>query len=201
MFFNISQRTDFSLTQRIELFYDAKNWSFFCKTQRTFFLWIWRKELNLLMRRKELSLFLNMTQRIESFFEEKSKIWTSYFQEYDSKNWTLCQKKKDSKNWTLLKWLIELNLFLWTSSQYDSKSWSLFAVWLQEFNFSRVFQYDSKNWTFFWVLTPRVELFFFLNLTQRIEPLFEYDSIFKGSKNWASFLEIRLKELNSLNDS
>ena len=51
--------------------YDSKN--------RTLFLWIWRKDLNLfVIWRKELNLFLNMTQRIEVFVRK-----------YDSKDWTL----------------------------------------------------------------------------------------------------------------
>ena len=114
----------FSNTQRVAPFffqYDAKNWTLFFEydaKKRTPFSFIWRKELKHLIKK------------------------------YDSKNWTVCQKKKktDSKNGTLYKGLIELNLFLWTSSQYDSKSWSLF------FN-----------------MTRRIEPFLFSNMTQRID--------------------------------
>ena len=78
--------------------------------------------------------------------------------------------------------------------QYDSKS-STFLV----------FPYDSKNWTFFFLiwlkelcfltwlkglnsllkLTQKGWTFFLLNMTQWIEPLFEYDS-----QNWTSFLSM-----------
>ena len=79
---------------------------------------------------------LNMTQRIETFDQE---IWLKELNRVS---------KKDSKNGTLFKRLIELNLFLWTSSQYDSKSWSLsFQYDAKNWTFL-VFQYDSKNWTF-----------------------------------------------------
>ena len=129
---DISQRTDFSMTQRIE-FFRCKELNLFCLTQRIepflqkwrkelspFFQWIWRKELNLLLMRrkelnlfliclKELSFFLNMTQRIELFFPS---IWL--------------------KEFNLFFWIGPkgLNLFI----EYDSKNWTFFF-----------FEYDSKN--------------------------------------------------------
>ena len=212
-FFNISQRIDFNMTQRIESFlsfwrkelktfssnmtqrienfffeYDAKNW--------TLFLWIWRKELNLLlwMRRKELNLFLflkelslwlkelnlfslNMTQRIESFFEKNQRIEPLLFN-------NMTQRIE-----LFMKGLIELNLFLWTSSQYDSKSWSLFLSMTPRVELF-FFQYDSKNWIFSSIWHK--ELCVFDYMTQRIEPLFEYDS-----KNWIIFW-VWLKENRTL---
>ena len=84
------------------------------------------------------TFFFHLTQRIETFDQE---IWLKELNHVS---------KKDSKNVTLYKRLIELNLFLWTSSQYDSKSWSLF------FN-----------------MTRRIEPFLFSNMTQRIELFFQ----------------------------
>ena len=110
-------RTFILMTPRLEA-------SFKIMTQRIVFEKHWLKELNLLflMWLKELNPFC-MTQRIEP-----------------------CVKKKDSKNRTLEKGLIEFNLFLWTSSQCDSKSWCLVSI-----------------------MTRRIEPFLFSNMTQRIE--------------------------------
>ena len=127
-------------TQRVEPFffqYDAKSW--------TLFLSIRRKEMN--------TFFFHLTQRIETFDQE---VWLKELNRVS---------KKDSKNVTLVKGLIELNLFLWTSSQYDSKSWSLsFQYDAKNWTFL-VFQYDSKNWTFF-------------QNAQGIEPLFPMNYFF-----------------------
>ena len=137
--FNFSLNT----TQRVAPFffeYDAKSCTLFLWIRRKElnpFLWIWRKEVN--------TFFFHLTQRIEPFYQE---VWLKELSRVS---------KKDSKNVTLVKGLIELNLFLWTSSQYDSKSWSLF------FN-----------------MTRRIEPFLFSNMTQRIE-LFS-----KCSWNWTS---------------
>ena len=92
IFFNISQITDFFMTQRIE----------------PFFLWVWRKELNLFS--------VNMTQRIEPFFcEYDAKNWTFFL--FASKNWTFFSEH-DSKNSTFFfAWLTELNLFFWKMTQ------------------------------------------------------------------------------------
>ena len=114
--------------------------------------------------------FFHTTHRIELVFSNMTFFLQWTFLKYDSKNWnspirlrgfnfflwydskvlnfffcmTLSELNFFSRNIT---WLIELNLFLWTSFQYDSKSWIFFE---SDFNF----------WTFF------------LNWTQRIEPLF-----------------------------
>ena len=116
------------------------------------------------------------------------------------KELNLVSKKKRLResNFLFKKWLIELNLFLWTSFQYDSKSWSLFSFWLEELkpmffskclkelNFSftwATFLHDSKNWIFsmwrkdFFKLTPRVEPTF--SMTQRNDFVSPNDS-----KNW-----------------
>ena len=122
-----------------------------------------------------------MTQRIEPFFFE-----------YDAKTWFffyMIQRIElfwnDSWSWTsFYELLLNMTQRVGVFSQYDSKS-STFLV----------FPYDSKNWTFFFLqfdskncvflnLTQRVEPFL-MNMTQWIEPLFEYDS-----ENWTSFLSM-----------
>ena len=171
-FFNISQRTDFPMTQRINFFYDAKNWTF-CLTQRIepFFFW-------------------NMTQRIEPFLS-----FTPTFEpciDFDSKNWTFL--KYDSKNWTSFwVWCKDLNLFF----EYDSKNRTLFWVWFKESNSflnttqwieAIFFECDSKNLNFWLKKSQKIKLSFqktqnwcvfqmtgriepaFFNMTQRIEP-------------------------------
>ena len=157
--------TLFSLntTQRIEPFflwirrkelnpffeYDAKN--------RILFLWIWRKELKALFkmtRRIEPSRknaqrlepsFLNLTQRIEPFFECDSKF--EIFCLKNSQNIELFPKNYDSKNWTFFSkewckvfflkkiWFEEWNLLenMTFKQKHDSKNWTLF---------------DSENWFF-----------------------------------------------------
>ena len=142
--------------------------------------------------------FKIMTQRIEPFSLNLTQRNEHLFLSSDAKNWTIlsrnmtqriepCVKKKENR--TLEKGLIEFNLFLWTSSQCDSKSWSLFSRWREELNLScfpiwlkelkYFLQFDSKNCFFY--MTQRVELF--LNLTWNF--FIEYDS-----KNWTSFLNM-----------
>ena len=241
----MTQRIEcFSIFHRELIFLWLKGLNFFT-TQRIEPFFVWLKELNPFSSNmtQRIEPFSHLPQRIEFFFSKyDSKNWT-FFLWYDSKNWIFfwekktriepllfknmtqriepCVKKKDSKNWTLLKWLIELNLFLWTFSQYDSKSWNLFAVWLQEFNFSCVpiwlkelnlffqvdskncvfFWFDSKNWTFFfWIWLKELNLFYWLWLKelnlfwvwlQGLNLFF----IEYDSKSWTSFW-VWLKELN-----
>ena len=123
-------------TQRIEPFFSMWFKEFFHKNDSKHFTLfkIWLQELNL--------FWLNMTQRIESFFK------------YYSKNWTLFNI-----------WLEELNIFfnrtfsIWLKKikffQYVLKSWTLFLVWPQEWTFWKnesniwtLFEHDSKNWIF-----------------------------------------------------
>ena len=69
-------------------------------------------------------------------------------------------------------WLKELNFFLnvtprielpfFLQKKWDSKKWTFFNL-TQGMNF---FQYDSKNWIWLKEFNP----FFFLKMTQRIEP-------------------------------
>ena len=124
-------------------------------------------------------------------------------------NWFLY--KNNSKNWTLL-----INM--------THRIEPFFSIWFKELNFWKKMSqrielfhgYDSKNNTLFENVTRRIELFFenttlwiwpenwtpyFLNLTQRIEPLiswtwrqelsrliFEYDS-----QNWTSKMTQRIE--------
>ena len=164
-FFNISQRTVFSMTQRIEFFYDAKNWTSF---------WCWLKELNLLLKwLKELNLFLSMTQRIEPLFwirlnESKPfcfsmwlRNWNFWLKEVKKLNflfWKLKIFSNDWKNWTRL-------------FQHDSENWTFF------FNLTQIFfEIDSKNRTFFSIRLNESNPFFkcdsFFRMISRIEPLF-----------------------------
>ena len=169
-----------NMTQRIEPFFSLN------VTQRIepFFLWMWRQELE---------LFLNMTQRIEPFSYLKQRnellfLWYEWLQElfFQTKNtqwielfeiwlkelniWTMCQKE-DSESGTLLKfflkWLIELNLFFFEPFQDDSKSWSLFSIWLKEL-----------NPLFFSKRLKELNIFFFSKNAQRIEPLFHLNYFF-----------------------
>ena len=168
------------------------------------------KPLIFWQRVKELDFFLNVTQRIPFvkydsngtfFFKYDTKNWT--FFEFDSKNGTFFKKKKsthriepfffehDAKNWTLhflnmtprigpffKIWLKELNSFCW----YDSKKWTLFEIWLTEWNFflnlthriEPFSKYNWKNWTPFSDKTRRIELFFWIRLKEL--NIFEYDS-------------------------
>ena len=118
---------------------DAENWTLFSlnMTQRIepFFLWMWRKELNLFslnVTSRIGTFFLNMTQRIEPFSYLKQRnellfLWCEWLQElfFQTKNtqwielfeiwlkelniWTMCQKE-DSESGTLLKY------FFWNDS-------------------------------------------------------------------------------------
>ena len=58
--------------------------------------------------------------------------------------------------------------FFWTSSQYDSKSWSLFTVWLQEFNFSCVPIWLKELNLFFSSIWLKELCVCFFDLTQRM---------------------------------
>ena len=134
------------MTQRIELFIkDTKNWT---------------------------SLYeplLNMTQRVEVFFQDDAKNWTFLVFQYDSKNWTFFFKNVQGieplfyMNY-FFTWL-ELNSLLINTTQRvefftknDSKCWTPFWIWLKELN---LFCIGLKELNFF-----------FNHMTQRIEPCF-----------------------------
>ena len=119
-------------------FYDSKNWL------SPFKIWL-----------NDLSLFWNMTQRIE-FFQKK--------------------KKPDSQNWTLLFNMTHRNwTFLFNMTQRIEPLFSLtrrielfFKSTTQRtepfFNMSQRIEYDSKDWTFFcFNLTEKI-VYIFLNI-------------------------------------
>ena len=174
------------ITQRIEFFfcwkYDSKNWTFLEKNSKCCFRWKYDSK--------------NWT-----LFWYDSKNWT-YFQ-YDSKYW-IFQKKKimtqkilfSSKKKTWLKELIFLMPkmdFFWKTLRNE-----LFWTLLEELNpFQYVFKNstlflkkkkDSKNWTLlqydskilFFKYDSKI---FFLNMTQRTELFFRYDT-----KDWTYLL-------------
>ena len=124
--------------------YDAKNWTLFffeCDVKNLDFSWIWRKELNpfsYLTQRSELLSDMNDSKN--SIFQTKNTQWIELFEIWlkELNIWTMCQKKKDSENGTLSKWFFEMThriepLFF-EPFQDDSKSWSLFSIWLKELN-------------------------------------------------------------------
>ena len=139
-----------SLTQRIELFFfehDTKNW-------KPFISWIWRLDLDLFFKiwRKELNYFWK-------FFWYDSKIWTHFVnmtQRIEFKKKTT--QRIDFQRKTTQR--IELFLF-WLRL----KEWNSFLIWLEVLNFS-----NKKLW---------LQEFFFLkkNMTQRIEPFFEWQKM------------------------
>ena len=161
--------------------YDSKNWTFsIWHKEIELFCWMRLKELNLfsmwfkeffhkndskhftLFKKwlQELNLFwLNMTQRIESFFR------------YYSKNWTLFNI-----------WLEELNIFSIELFQYDWKRLNFFNMFWRVEPF---FWYDLKNGLFgkmSQIFEP------FLNMTQRIEFLHMIPIIEPYFINWLTEL-------------
>ena len=164
-----------------------------CKELNRLVSWIWLKDLNFcyelktcffLIRLTDLNpSSLNMTQRIELFESVTQRIELfenmtqriELFWKYDSKIITLFAVKMTQRIELFLRIRLDrIELFF----EYDSKNLTLFWIRLKELN---LFLNDSKNWSFFfdlqnWTLS-------FLNMTQRLELVFEYDS-----KNWTSFL-------------
>ena len=171
----------------IFLAYDSKNWTlFFHTTQRIepFLVWTRLKVLNLDFLWTWLKDFVLEILLKELFF----------FLKYDSTNWTFCVEC-DTKNWTSFSNLTRrIELF----SFYDSKTWAFFfEVWpsrIEPFE-----KYDSKNWTssHFWIWLKELNLFTFLDMTQRIELFLWLQAFWRKneSKNWI-FFSVGLKELN-----
>ena len=167
-----------NVAHRIELFYDSRTEFFFRMTKIL---------LNTTQSFELFFFFLNMSQRIEPFFENMfnelffSMIlwielifsalpieWNTW--ENDSKNWTFIAIKHDTKNWTSC----EIKFVL-----HDPKNWTfpnmtqrIEPFWPDSNNWVFFSEGDSQNWAFF----------FFLNVTHRIVFFFESDS-----KNWTLF--------------
>ena len=113
----------------------------------------------------------------------------------------------DSKDWTLCQWLIELTLFY---EPLLNKSWfflltqrielSLNVTQSVDFFLSVTQRIEPSS---FWSMTQRIEPFF-LNVTQRIGPIFWMWLFFKkkNSKNWTLFQKMTQRiELFFLYDS
>ena len=150
---------------------DSKNWSlFFTTTLKMEFFWSTNTT-----HRTDFFFFSIRLKELNFFENDFFRHWTFFFFEYNSKNWNSPIRLRgfnfffsdmtqsielflyDPLNWTFsrnMTWLIELNLFFWTSFQDDSKSWSL-SFWLKELNLS-CFPMWLK------------ELKFFLKMSQRI---------------------------------
>ena len=159
------------MTQRIESFfqYDSKNWTLFLNMIQ------WIEPFFNMTQRLERFLFLfYVTQRIEPFF----CIWLKEL------------------NLLLKIWLTDLNLFF----LHDSKNWTLCKLRLKELNLFWIWL-KELNLTF--SMTQRIELFFeiwlkelnllFQQMAQRIETFLwlKESNFFQkyDSKNWFFFFQ------------
>ena len=130
------------MTQRIEFLIWVKDFNPFFKYAKscTLFLSIRRKELN--------PFSLNMTQRNEHLFLScDSKNWNIWSRNMTQRIEPCVKKKNRLKEWNFFKGLIELNLFLWTSSQYDSKNWTFepcVKKKLREWNSFKIFFWNDS---------------------------------------------------------
>ena len=193
----MTQRIELSysnLSQRIKLFWkkkdDSKNW-FFQLTQKLNFLKL-LKELNMTQR---IDNFFNMTQRIEPSFEDVSMELNLFFRWLNDLILFFLKKKCDLQEFNLVKNMtqrIELFCFIqrieplfwkWLTElhifKYDSQKCDLIELFFdltQKLNFLN----DSKNWTLFVNMIQEENLFFFR---------YAY-------KNWTLFSNISLQELN-----
>ena len=220
-FFQYDSKIFFNMTRRIEPFFLTwlKDFVFFLLKKKTQRIWLFYvsqtctffSKKNIFSKKKKKT-----TQRIDpllslrlskwNFFEIRIRLTELIFFQYDSQNWKtffvwLSELIFFSRNMT---WLIELNLFLWTSFQDDSKSWSLsswlkelnlscFPMWLKELKsfFSKCLKEFNPSfiWTFFY-MSQRTSLYFSIWLKE-LNFFFqkEYDSKNwpfkkKGWKNW-----------------
>ena len=180
-------------------------------TQRVepLFQGIWFKELNLscfqcdVTQRNE-PFFLKMSQLIEPLFH--MNYFFTWLKELNCFSiWLIWLKQL---NLVFKKRLKELNLFLWTSFHYDSKSWTfLLSIWRKEletfFNMTNMTQTIEnvcqkkrlKELNLFFMNLFSIwlkELNLFLNMTQRNWTFFsKYDA-----ENWTFFL-MRRKKIDS----
>ena len=193
-----------NMTQRIEPFffeydaeYDTKNWTFFCMTQEL------------------LNLFLNTTQRIESY-DSKNCFWMIWTFFWISKNWTFfVEIEYDSKIELFFMTQIEFRrkeldpLFF----QYVAKNWTLFLEYVAK-NWTLFLEYAAKNWTLFQLWLKELFCYIWLKILKiwlkELNHLFKHDCWFffwtwhkelnlllvwlkelfyYDSKNWTSFFE------------
>ena len=160
LFFNMTQRIFQYNSKNWTLLFNMTQRLFFPKLKEFDFLRL--TDLNLLFKifskkkLKELIPFFHYDSQNGIFWSTNTTHSTEFFFQYDSQNWNSPIRLRgfnfflwfDSKYWIFfvwlselifflrnMTWLIELNLFLWTSFQDDSKSWSL-SFWLKELNLS-----------------------------------------------------------------
>ena len=173
--FTMTQRLFFKKkkkTQRISTFFDdSQTWTFlfqyFFQKKKNSKNWLFSLTMTLKMyffevrmRLTELIFFfsIRLTELIFFFLNVTFFVTLNFFFEFDSKIWSSPIRLRG------------ITFFLWyVSKNSTSLSYELFL-------------HDSKNLTFF-----NTSQIFFL-MSQRVEPLFEYDS-----KNWPFFFEYDAK--------
>ena len=127
--------------------HDSQNWTvLFNMTQRIepFFF------DQYMTQRTNCSLFQNMTQRIEPSFQQMTQRIET-FSNQRIEPFFFSKKKYDYKNWTFFNMTqrIEYASKDWTFFlfQFNRKNWKCFLICLKELN--PLFQHVSMNWTFF----------------------------------------------------
>ena len=216
------------MTQRIELFsIGLKDLMLFSLTQRIelFFDWDWQNWTFFLAYDSENWNFSRVFFYMSTFFKNDAENWTLFFIEYDAKNWTLFSLNVTSRIWTFfLNMTQRIEPFSYLTQRNE---FLISLIWkTPRIVFSN--KKYSMNWTF-WNMTQRIEHLNhvskkrlrewnsfkndFFEITHRIEPLFwtfsrclkELKSFFNGTQRIEPFLEplfhlnyffTRLKELN-----
>ena len=182
------------------------NFFFSDRTQRIELFFVWLSELNFLSRNMTWLIELNLFFLWRSF-KDDSKSWSLSFWLKESNLSCFPVWLKELNPFFLkmsqrIEPLFHMNIFL-----HDSKNLFFFSIWLKELN--PFFEYDSKNWPFskrIWFKELNLsekrlkelifflkkkwlkELNFFLSMIQRLEPLFECDSM-----NRSHFLNVTQK--------
>ena len=135
----------------------------------------WKLRKELFFHDSKSWFFLDMSQSIQVFFWIRRKELHPFF-EYDAKNWTLFSLNTTQRIEPFFLWIRrkELNpLSLNTTQRIES---FFLWTWRKElkalFKMTRRIEPSRKNCSKTWT-------FFFLNLTQRIEPFF-----WMRLKNW-----------------
>ena len=149
----------FEMTLRTELFFvmTQRNWTFF-------FFCIWLKELNFFIWFKELNFFQFQLKEL-NFFAIWPKQLNLFFQTQRIEIFSV--------------WHAELNLFKNTTHriehffQNDSQNWTFF-FWIRLTEMALFLEYDAKIWAPYFLNMTQWNLFFLLNMTQRIVNLFSF---------------------------
>ena len=154
--------------KKIELFFDNM-------TQRTFFCWIWQKELFLpFFMTPILGPFSHDSNNWTFFFTWLKYLYffeNFWFKELDPllfQDSKFHQSKKTHR--IKLLWIRPTELIFFC--EYDPQNWSFFFEYDQRIGLLFL-EYDAKNWTFcFLSMTQWIEPLNYLNMTQRIQPFF-----------------------------